>query len=114
MKEIEQAKLSKCFKDAADVRQIKVHFQFLINEELNGSEHSLKDNLSYPEQMLMPKNVELLLPHFLTIISKILDNFTEFVKGPNILVSNWKTFAQGILNNSFIHNSHPKLTNRII
>lgn len=31
MEEVEKANLSNCLKDAADVKKVKVHFQFLIN-----------------------------------------------------------------------------------
>jgi hypothetical protein len=35
MEAIEKANLAACLKDTDDIRQIKVHFQFLLKEQLN-------------------------------------------------------------------------------
>ena len=37
MEEVEDLDLSSCLKNAEDVKKVKVHFQFIINDELNSS-----------------------------------------------------------------------------
>jgi len=42
------------------------------------------------------------------------DNFSDLLASSDIFAVNWKTYSQGLLDNSFINNSNPKLLNKLI
>lgn len=72
LKMVEEEGLDSCFKDGGSVKEIKEHFSFLINNELNSSQKSLKQHLTFEEQLMFPKNIDILLPKFQTAFFKIL------------------------------------------
>lgn len=48
------------------------------------------------------------------ILTKSLETLSLFINKSDFFTQRWKTFSLGLINNSFIHNSHPKLPQNII
>lgn len=63
---------------------------------------------------MFPKNQKYLLAGFETIIFQIIDKLAIFVTTDTFFAENWKTFGQGVCNNCFINNSHPKLPSKVV
>lgn len=63
---------------------------------------------------MFPNNVAYLLKNLAQISGKMFDNFSELLQSSTFFRTQWKTFAQNILNNSFVNNSRPKLLNRAL
>ncbi len=63
---------------------------------------------------MYPRNIEFLLNGFQTIIPKVMDSFSSFITKADFFEHRWKTFTLGVMNNSFVHNSFPKLPAKVI
>ena len=116
MKEVENNNLGDCLKNAEALKQVKVHFKFLLHDirSSTNSDKEIKDTNSYEHQLVSSSNVEFLMGELVTITTKMCDSFMEIIQTTNFVEKYWKTIAQGLLNGSFINNSRPKLLSRVV
>ena len=52
--------------------------------------------------------------HLLTIVDKFTDSFADLIESTDFVDKYWKTISQGLLNDSFINNSRPKVLARVL
>ena len=52
--------------------------------------------------------------HLLTIVDKFTDSFVDLIESTDFVDKYWKTISQGLLNDSFINNSRPKVLARVL
>ena len=63
---------------------------------------------------MFPKNIEYLMSNLMTIVNKFTNTFAQIIESTDFVDKYWKTLSQGILSDSFINNSRPKLLNRVL
>lgn len=52
--------------------------------------------------------------NLINIVDKFTDSFSHLIESTDFVDKYWKTISQGLLNDSFINNSRPKLLARVL
>jgi len=86
MEEIQNNKLEDRLKDVEKLKQVKVHFKFLLSEHKNssselGSEKDFlkNDTMTFEKQLVSPKNVSFLMEKLVGITATMCDNFMNIL-----------------------------------
>ena len=86
----------------------------ILKGEIDSSESgSAKEFNTFEEQITYQKNREEVVPKIQEILLESFSALTGLVKS-GFMDTRWKTFSMGLMNDTFVNNSHPKIKRKIL